>query len=44
MLEPRKYPFTATLTQVGKDMSGGSWEGLGMPKAVTGSYEFKWLS
>jgi hypothetical protein len=43
LLEPRKYPFSCMLTQVGKDMSGNSWEGIGMPKAVTGSYEFKWL-
>lgn len=43
LLEARVHPFMTMLTQVGSDMSGNTWKGLGLPKAVAGSPEFSWI-
>lgn len=43
LLEPNKHPLVTLMTNVGRTVSGDTWQGSSIMKAATGNPEFDWF-
>lgn len=43
LLEPNKHPLVSLMTNVGRTVSGDTWQGAAILKAATGNPEFDWF-